>query len=325
MQFDPNSVFPPKSFDDEPSPSLTGEKTIILFYRDFDKNKNQYENFNNSFKTFLTKLPDNNVKHFVDTIFQKDLVFIGTSPVRNDGIFSRVLLTNTGKLAGIVLDSSDLNIDLESGETDQIDDCVYASYFGLIRAAVILNKNDVRQNKRLHKLLSTYLFLIMLKVLGKNNLYSEKQKTFVHITCVYAYYKFMLNENVNMIFSILKNDYANVFDTNYLSEFIPMLRKLKNYESVKDIPKMLVDLNLIRENPNIVIIELLKTLKSSGFYAFIGSLDYFIAMVVLSKYPSNLFSKDSLTNDKIHSAVEEEIINYVKKIKFDLTSVPKHP
>lgn len=299
---------------------ITGEKKIVYLRRNSDKNKEIYDSFDGYLSTYLDKLPNDYVKKYVNEVFQKLLVFIGISIGSSDGIFTKVALTNKNKLAGIVLDSNDLDIDYTKGVTDNIDNCVYAIYFGLMRSAVLCNKESIRQNKKLHKLLSTYVYLIFLRVLGRNNIYSEKQKLFIQYVCVYMFYKHYFNENQNYIFSIIRNEYSDYIPESICDEFEPLMKKTKNYESIKDIPKLFIDLNIVKENPNAVVINLIKTLKTPGFLAMIGPLDYFIGFVVLAKYSTDFYSKLSMTNESLHSAVEKIMIEYLNKLEYDLTA-----
>ena len=60
-----------------------------------------------------------------------------------------------------------------------------------------------------------------------------------------------------------------------------------------------------------------------GFYSLVGPLDYFISLVVITKYPVEFISNKAPTNDKIQNAVEEIMSKYIDKIKYDLTAVVK--
>ena len=98
---------------------------------------------------------------------------------------------------------------------------------------------------------------------------------------------------------------------------------MKDYTSLKEFPKMLIDAKVITESPNIMIMSLLKMLKPMGFYCLVGPLDYFISLVVITKYPVEFIGSKAPTNDKIQNAVEEIMSKYIDKIKYDLTAVEK--
>jgi hypothetical protein len=313
-----DTKFPPSYFNDSSMNKVLSEKEIkILRISKTDpRYKGIYDNFNQEFGLYLSKLPDNNVKKYVSEIFNRNIVNLGVSVVKDDGVFVRVIETES-TLLGIVLDISDLDIDFKTGNSSRIDDCIYASYFGLIRAAILLNKTEVRQDKDLHKALSTYIYLMFLKSLGKTNVYTQKQKAFIHIVTMYAYYKHFLKERHPYILKILRDHFKELKLTDFLDEFEPRLKDLEKYNDIKDIPKMFIDTRTLIDNPNQIVLALLKNLRTNGFYSFTGPLDQLAGMVVVSKYPTGLYNKDCLVNEDVHNQVEKIIIGYIEKIKFD--------
>ena len=134
--------------------SLTAERQLQIFprtnYQKDDLNKKIYETFDEQFKLFLYKLPKNNVKVIVEKMFNSKLIYFGYSRTEIKRIFARVVL-DKNKLVGIILNPSVLGIDIATGETDAIDSCIYASYYGALRAAMLIYKDDVAKNLPLHK------------------------------------------------------------------------------------------------------------------------------------------------------------------------------
>ena len=319
-----DKIFPIKFFSDSDVNNIlkTEEQKILVLYKD-KKNTSLYSTFNDDFSTYLSKLPNNNVKQQNQNLMNKDLVFLSVAKIKPDNIFVRILTTIENKLAGIVLDTQQLDIDPITGSTDSIDNCVYATYFGLVRSAVLLNKDEIRQDKDLHKLLTTYLHLLLIKAIGIDKIYSQKSKNFIHILAIYIYYKYYLKEKHSYILTIIERDYESFIGKDDIAEFMPMLEKMQGYNSIKDFPKMLIDAKIWNESPNIIIVSLLKMLKPIGFYCLIGPLDYLISLAVVSRYPTDFFSKKCLVSDKIQETIEKIMIGYIDKIKFDLSAVPK--
>jgi len=319
-----DKLFQPKFFSnsDVNNILLDSEQKMLVI----DKNSESesiYTNFYNDLSTYISKLSNNSVKSQVQNLLNKDLIYLGLSKTKIDNIFSRLLITTDNKLAGIVLDTQQLAIDPITGSCESADECTYAVYFGLVRAAVVLNKDEIRKDKDLHKLMTTYLYLLLLKAVGIDKIYSEKFKVFIHILAIYMYYKYYLKEKHNFIISILENDYEPFIGKKNIEEFLPTIEKFVDYQSIKDFPKMLIDAKLWTENPNIITIALLKTLKPTGFYCLLGPLDYFVSLAVVSKYPVEFFSKKSLVNEKLQDAIEEIIVKYINKIKYDLSVIQK--
>lgn len=322
---DLNKTFQPDFFSDTNLNSMlsTDELKILIIERDKD-GLPIYDIFDRDFSDYLAKMPNNIVKESCRNLLNKNLIFLGVAKNKVDNVIVRSFITSQNRLAGVALDSQKLGIDPTTGATDSIDECIYATYFGIIRSAVLLNKQDIRQNKDLHKLMSTYLYILFLKVIGSDKVYSEKQKAFVHILSIYIYYKHYLKERHSYILTILKRDYTNFIGESYFDEFLPQLENIKNYSNISDFPKMLIDTNILNESPNVFMMSLLRTLKPMGFHSLAGPLDYFIPLVVITKYPVDFIGKRVPTNSKIQDAVEKIMSKYVDKMKYDLTAVAKY-
>ena len=300
------------------------QKILIMF--DDKKNAERYSAFREDFVLYLSKLPNSIMKQQVQNLYNRNLIFLGISKIKSDNVFVRLLLMTDEKLAGVVLDTQQLNIDPESGKSETIDECVYASYFGLIRAAVLLNKESVQRDKDLHKLMTTYLYLLVVKAIGAGKIYSEKHRNFIHILVIYIYYKNYLKQKHSSIISTIEREYEKVVGgKEILDEFLPSLENLEGYSTIKDLPKILIDTKIYGDPPNNLIVALIKILKPIGFYALLGSLDYFIGLVVISKYPVDFFSRESCISQKVQDGIEEIMDGYMNKVKYSQTNLLKKP
>ncbi len=320
-----NSRFPAQAFNaSDVDNVLVAPQEQIHVLLQSEKNQEVYKRFYEDFGLFLKKLPSGKVNKYVSDIYNKKLIYVGfTKNNKAKEISSRVLLNpDNKKLTAIVLNSDNLDIDLKTGETFNIDDCIYAAYLGLIRAAIILN-TDIKSNKELHQLLTTYMYLIFIKVIGKNTFVTQRQKDFLRLSCVYIYYIYFFNEKHSYAVSILKREYKDIVEKDIFEDFIKQIELNKGYTTIKDIPKLLIDLKIIFVDPKQIYMSMIRSLKPIGFYTFIGPLDYFISSLILTKYPSELFSKYNLTNPKLHDSIEELTEKYIKKIKFEVNGLPK--
>ncbi len=317
--------FPARHFPDIPSqPSALQDGEINIVWQDrIEAHKDVYDRFNSDFKLFLTKLPSNNVKKYVQYMYDKQLIFVGVSKRKTPAIFSRLLLTKEDKIAGIVLDSFDMEINLSNGESSAIDDCIYAVYYSLIRAAVLTNDSDMIKNKELHRNLVVYLNQCFLRLLGKGVVYNDKQKEYIKGVCIYIFHRHFLQQRHLAAMSAFKKNYTSIMGTQFMPDVSAALEDAKKYSKVQDIPKILVDLKIIHDNPNNVIMSILKLFGTSGFYHMIGSLDLLIGFIVISRYPTNLFTKSSMISEKLHKSVEDMMLKYITKIGFDTKAIPK--
>jgi len=322
---DVNKIFQANFFSDSDVNSVlkSDEQKILIIKKD-KAGLPIYQTFNQDFSDYLNKMPDNSVKEQCRNLLNKDLIYLGVAKAKPDNVVVRVLITQGDELAGVVLDSQQLGVDPITGSAEAIDECVYVSYFGLIRAAVLVNKSEMRQDKDLHKLLSTYLYLLFLRAIGTDKIYLDKQRKLLHILAIYIYYKHYLKERHPYILSILQRDYSTFIGDELLKEFLPVLDKVESYTSVKDFPKMLIDTKLLNESPNALTISLLRMLKPVGFYSLVGPLDYYIPLVIIAKYPVDFIGSGAPANDKIQNAVEKILLKYIDKIKYNTTIVKKY-
>jgi len=312
-----DKTFAPKSFNESPVSKMLipKEKEIGLLCRD-SENKDIYSNFDEQFKSFIPKLQNEEIKKVVSSVFGKEIVFIGMSTSNTDPIYSRLYITNNNKLSALSLSSEVLNIECDTGNSPSFDDCIYAVYGGLIRAAILTNEKEITNNMDLHKLISAYIYLIFLKSFGQTAIYNDKQKQFLNIVCIFIYFTHFFSYKPGPVISIIKSNFKEMFKKEYFDELLLMLKKVK-YTNIKDIPNIIVDLGIYSGTPSKVYLELLKLINNSGFYSLISSLDLLIPMIILSKYSTDLYSKNALTSLKIHDNIEEIMLKYINKIEYE--------
>ena len=306
--------YDPKLFNDSSVNQvlLTKEKNIMAIYRN-DQSKELYTNFDGQLQSYLAKIQNTNIKTYISNLLSKTNIFIGNSVGKGDIIYSRVLLSQN-KLGAIILDSTLLDIDIETGDTPSIDNCVYAIYLSLIRAGLLINRDDIIKNMDIHKLVSSYIYLIFLKTIGQKMIY-DKQKKLINMICIYIYFSHFLLYKQGPILTIMKSEFGDLFDKPLLQEFSTLIKPTK-YSHIKDIPNVLIDLNIYNDSPSKLYLELLRLFGNIGFYSLISSLDLLIGMIIVSKYPSELFSKNTLTSIKLHDGLETLVTKYIDNIAY---------
>lgn len=303
--------------EDEKTTSIlvSQEEDILLAVRKFKENQNIYKLFDEDFGLYLSKMSNTPAKRYVEEIFNRQMIYLGYNPKQKAGVFTKIFVGDNS-LNGVVLESTKLDINLRTGETSNIDDCVYSAYFGILRAAVIIKQKEIFSNFDLHKLLTTYLYQLYLKVIGVKNFYSDKAKYLLRLICIYAYHRNFFGKTHQKTVSIIRKDYAETFQNQDLfKELVPQLENLTKFSMIREIPKMLVATNLYHSNPSQINLELLKNIGSFNYYSISGTLDYFIATVVLVKYPTDMLSSQGSGSSKIHDSVEKIMEDYIKQIK----------
>ncbi|MFW5799508.1 MAG: hypothetical protein ACOCV8_01735, partial [Spirochaetota bacterium] len=141
-----NRAYPPKYFSDTDINKLLlkGDKNLILL-RKSKETLPIYNRLNEDIKLYLSKLPNSIAKKIVNDLYNRDKIYIVTSTSKTEtGVISRAFMDN--KLMGIGLISNELDIDLKTGESSDIDECIYAAYQGMIRASCVLFQDKIKKD-----------------------------------------------------------------------------------------------------------------------------------------------------------------------------------
>ena len=293
------------------------EQKVIILLRS-SKEKEAYNNFDNDFSIYLDKLPQSNMKKYVGILFNKNLVYFGTTKIKDLTTVSRVLLTKNEKLAGIVLNSYVLDISVAKGSTSNIDECICGTYLGLIRAAILSNKQEIKKDFELHKLITSFLYLLFLKILGRTISVSSSQKDLLHLICIYLFYRqFMDERHTRIIYLIEKYFVGDLISKESYDKYKESVDKLVPFTSFKDIPRILNDLNMSNNQQQQIMMSIIKYIDKNGFYAIIGSLDNLVAAIILSKYPTELISRGFAANYDIQDKIEKKISTYLDKLSYE--------
>lgn len=293
---------------------LQGDKDLVLITK--KDNGQFYNDFNDNFKSQVEKLPFGNLKKTILDIYNRNKIYVLISSNKPEtGIVSRVMMDSANSCVGIGLLNAELDINLKTGLSSSSHELIYGVYQGLIRCACISSKNELVKDTDLNKLLSTYFYLLILTSLGKIDIYNNKQKHFIHIVCLFMYYKHFIGMHNGIIRTLIKKSFTDDKLGDIYLEFEPRLDIVEKYSTIKDIAKVLIDTKIIIENPNSINMAFIKKLKLSGFYSIIGSLDLLICMAIISKYPSELYSKTNFS--KIQDAIEQLFLkNYINNLKY---------
>lgn len=318
-------VFPPRQFthSNPIADILQKDERKFLIKLRTKEAKPVYDRFDNDFGLYLSKLPNNPVKEYVGRLYNERMFFIGTSKTGEISSYSRLLITKENRLAGVALNAYQLNIDVDDGSTSDIDECIYATYSAVVRAGALINEKEIKKDRDLQKLLATFIFLLFLKLLGKSMTVSSKQKYFLQAVCTYLFYRHYIGEKHGYALSILEKEFVGEYiPVEIYNEIKSKMDSLKPFDSMKDLPKVISDFNIADINPSVFLMQTLKSIKQSGFYALIGPLDTLISEVVLAQYPTELVSKTMMTNPDVHRGIEEIMNKYMAKIKFDNSAIP---
>jgi len=315
-----SNLFKPKfvKSEDKLIPSIVAEQAMLVALPADEEGKRLYTTFYNDLITFSSKLSSTPAKVAVQKLIDRKLIYIGANagPKVKNGIIGRYVITNSGKLAAIVVDISNLGINPSTGETPNHDLVFYTSYYQFIRISTILNIDKIKNNLKLADYLIKYLFYTIMKSTGAN--LNIKQKEFLQILCSYFYYRLLIGTTHQMA----KEQSFKKSDKEIIDDIEILMPRLEKYKTMNDIFKGLVDLNITTEMPASLMIKTLSRLKATAYYSLTSTLDHLIAMSIISIYPISFFHNSVISND-LQTKIESIITPLINSVKFDISTFVK--
>lgn len=294
-------------------PLFKMQKQMMVLSKN-SKSKSIYEQFLADLIKFSLKITSPDAKNIFDIMMSRNLIYLGKLTALKCDLPGSIVVTDASELAGIVLDMNTLDINSKTGITSKCDLAFYSIYFECIRAAVVTNQHLIKQDVKLDNLVQKILVNIFLKLLGANVILNEKQKTFLNYCVSYFYYRFMKNLHHEMAIS----QSLNFVDSNLESESKYIMKNFDKYERMKDIFKALIDFKITNESPPVLIMKTITKFNMFTFYCLTTSLDYLVAMAVLTMYPTSFFESVGL-NTTLQNQLENHInTTYFPKIKFNM-------
>jgi len=322
----PNNLPEPKPInkENEKLPTILGEQRIFIAIPNDDKTRQIYKTLYDNLTTYLMKVPTSPAKLAVKKLMDRNLIYIGRNISSNgkNGIIGRVQRTSNNRLAGVVVDIIELEIDPSTGETIHIDQVFYAIYYQFIRAAILIHFNNIKDDKRIHQHLIKYMYYLNLRIIGSNTSLTSKQKLNLELLTAYFFYRYQLNFNHiqardNAIESITTENKSLLDDSITI-----LINRLEKYLFMKDIFKGFVDFNIISDSPATLIMRSLMYFRLTGFYSITTTVDYLIATSILSMYPVS-FLQNTLISKDLQSKIEDLITPLINSVKFDTVILSK--
>lgn len=294
-------------------------KAYAVAPRDVEQYKEAYKNFDNMFGIFLSKFSDSYpIKQVVKIPYNQKIILFGVSTDQSkDKLFVRCAIDDENRLFGIILDATKLGIDLQTGETLHIDNCIYATYYGMIRAAIITQQKHVKDDHELNQKLSNYLYLLFLKAIGSKQFLSREKQTMLQIACIFLYYKHYYGLKDSAVYNLVSKNYTQLIDPEKVKAFYTKYKNtLSKFTHIRQLPQLLFDITVLKTHPNQVLLNMFKLYGLDAFTSIMFSLDTLAALCVVSKYSaSDLFSSSCVVSSKLQSVVEEDVLKLIKKVK----------
>lgn len=293
------------------------EKKITIMLRSAERFSKQYEVFDREFNAFLDKLPNSLAKKFVSHLFNQKLIFIGNNKNSDNSSNSRIVLTHRNELAGIILNALQLDINVANGHSDAIDECIYATYLGIIRSAINIWNKDIYKDNELNKAVISFLHMFFMKLLGRQIAAVQDQKELLFLATAYMYYRhfYQMPHNKSIV-QIQKNFVGKEISEETFKKAENMISHLPSYSLMKDFGRMLSEEHIIGISADAFMLLLVRAISQKGFYAITGSLDNLIGSIILSGYPTDIISDNFKVSNELHSKIETIVSKYISKIKY---------
>lgn len=308
---------------DNDLPALTIERRYLIAMPHSKNNIEPYQNFYQQLSIYHQKIAMSVAKQYVESLMSRKLIYLVVDPkarVKN-GVNGTVMINNSA-VAGVLLDITECEIDGETGDIGEIDTAYYGVYFNFIRAVTIINGRQLLHDKDIHQYLINFLFYFFGRSFKSKTYFPQENKDALKVCVAYFFYRFICYRSHQQCFEYLEN----------LSEFIenkdlfkPRLDRLKKYKSMKDIFNAFVDFNLVDgSTPGQLMMNLLQSYYTPlVFYSVTTTLDYLMALVIVSKY--NPYFLRGVVADTKNQDYLEKVFNerYMKHTKFDVNFMKK--
>ena len=309
-----------KQIADEPLFKL--QKSIFLLKKNSNpENIQLYNTFLSNFENYVNKQSDTLIKHAYINLNSRNIIYLGKySNSVSYKLPGGIILTPNKELAAVILDMNTCEINSKTGNTNKYDISYNSLYFEFIRASIICNERKVLKDIELDNYVIKLLNSYYLRILGNNITLNDKQRYFLTYDVAYFYYRFMKNVHPKLAIT-----YAlEFFDSPVKDEAKYILLDFEDkYTKMKDIFSSFIDFKIINIAPAVLIMKTINKYNIFTFYCSTTTLDYLIAMLIVSQYSNSFISELSLSASSQYNLEKYIYSEYSKHIKYDINYLNK--
>jgi len=266
-------------------PALSIERRYLVALPHKDINKDQYKSFYEQVQIYHEKLSLSTAKKFMDSLIKRRLILLCVDPSSKakNGILGTVLI-NDRKIAAVLVDTAECEIDIDTGEIGEIDTVYFGSYFNFLRGVTIINGRELLKDYEIHKYLINFLCNFFSRSFKSKTYFSDMQKAMLIICVTYFFYRFICFRTHQQTLELLSNtsEYKE-----YKDDIKDRVSNFKKYKNMKDIFNSFIDVNLVdsKTSSSSLMLTLLQMYRSPlVFYSVTTTFDYLVAFVIVSKY-----------------------------------------
>jgi hypothetical protein len=280
---------------------------IYVFYRTEEHNQ-CYERFDQEFSRCLEALGEGALTRLVGRTWGRGLVYIHLPIRQEDHVSARVFLSEDNRVRALSLNALNLGIDPDTGDAQDMVDCVYAVYLGLIRAAFVINREALLAEAGLHRLLAGYLRGLLAGMMPADGARARADEALLTAACDLHYGARFLG---------LESEQALAWpaEPGQAAGDAVLKTKLRACAEAEGLSQMM-HLAGLTPHPAWLEHRLAASLEREALACLNGVLDNFMGLCVLSSYSAETFLGKLPSLALTGQRVEAILLPYLEGIEF---------
>lgn len=293
---------------------------IYVFYRADDR-QHCYRRFDQDFAACLATMTRQPVKRLVQRAWEHKLVYMHLPIRKSDEISARVFFAPDNKVMALSLNALNLNIDPETGCALDMEDCVYAVYLGLMRAAFVINREAIMADQRIHALLARHLRDMVARVLRDQGETGLADSVLLGLACDFYYARRFLGLEAKAALEqmcvpgFLRGRKGQVGHREVL------VRSLEDGAGETELSELVARVG-ITAHPSWLRHRLASDLGRETLYSLGGVVDNFMGLCVLSSYSSEMFFGQVTDTGQTGKKLEDLLTPYLDAISLASAGEP---
>lgn len=287
---------------------------LYVFYRT-EEFSHCYRKFDEAFRRCLAKMPACPTQAVIARALEAQLIYIHLPIMRDDNISARVFFSEEDRVVAISLNAVTLGIDPETGEAQNIADCVHAVHLGLIRAACLIYREQFLADQQLQMLLCCYFYLLIREVMAEDSDGPGPDDPALATTCAYYYALRLMGLEAAQARDWVLASPHGVGGCEALEVDQEVMARLAGEPETDDLGAMLAMAGVV---PNAAWLHrrLLVRLGAEARHGVNGAIDHLMGMCLLNEYGCGFFDGALKCPTAISEPIKALIEPYIAQITF---------
>lgn len=287
---------------------------IYVFYRTED-HRACYRRFDEDLGDCIVALEEGPLKALASNIWGKQGIYLHLPITRGDDVSVRVFLSEKNQLVALSLNAVNLDVNPEDGKADDIENCLHALYLGLIRAAFVINKDQLMGHAGLHEALCRYFRAVIDSVLSKEIALSQPSRDSMMTACDFYYASCFMGLGPQEALSWSSREHGRHGGLKSERAGKALLAAPKDRRPLRWLSQLAFSLGTACDSEWLWQ-RLATSLGRETRYSLGGALDHFMGLCVLSSYGTGLFENDLPVDALASSRIEDIVLPYLMAIEY---------